>query len=502
MKPNLNHASWAELPAEDLAKRQIAALRHYLKHRVLPFSEHYRTLFKQTGLSADAFHTPADLARLPLTSKVDLIPNPREFALIPDPAVLRRQMSTVLSALRNGPSAAKEQLEREFRPILMTSTTGRSSSPVPFLYTAHDLDILTEAGRRMMEIGGTNREWRHLNMFPYAPHLAFWQAHYCSVGYGAFMVGSGGGKTMGTDGNIALMEKVKPEVIIGMPTFLYHVLSQAVVEDRHWPQLRLLVLGGEKVPLGMRRKLRSLAAELGAGKVGIVATYAFTEAKMAWIECPVPAGEVPSGYHLSPDLGIMEIVDPATGKPRGMGQPGEIVYTPLDARGTVVLRYRTGDCIDGGLVHGKCPHCGRTGLRLVGNISRVSEIRQLRLEKLKGTLVDFNALEHVLDNIDGVGAWQIELRKVNDDPFDQDQVVVHVSSNAGVNRAELAHLIQSRFYETAELRPNRIDWHDNDAMSVLHGVGRALKEEKLVDHRPAASADITNPNRGTAALSK
>jgi hypothetical protein len=39
-------------------------------------------------------------------------------------------------------------------------------------------------------------------------------------------------------------------------------------------------------------------------------------------------------------------------------------------------------------------------------------------------------------------------------------------------------------------------------MSVLHGVGRALKEEKLVDHRPAASADITNPNRGTAALSK
>jgi hypothetical protein len=138
----------------------------------------------------------------------------------------------------------------------------------------------------------------------------------------------------------------------------------------------------------------------------------------------------------------------------------------------------------------------------MGNISRVSEIRQLRLEKLKGTLVDFNALEHVLDNIEGIGAWQIELRKVNDDPFDQDQVVVHVSSNGGANRADLAHQIQSRFFDSAEIRPNRIEWHDNDAMSVLHGVGRALKEEKLVDHRPVVSADIANPNRGPAALAK
>ena len=71
-----------------------------------------------------------------------------------------------------------------------------------------------------------------------------------------------------------------------------------------------------------------------------------------------------------PISGIIEIVDPKTGEPVGEGQPGEIVFTPLDARGTVVLRYRTGDLIEGGLVYEPCPHCGRHLPRLVGRISR------------------------------------------------------------------------------------------------------------------------------------
>ncbi len=494
------HLSYPEILTE-LEHRQVRQLRHYLKSRVIPFSAHYRKMFAEAGLTPDDLRTPSDMGKIPFTSKLDLISNPREFVLIPDETVLRHQPATIWHAVRHGKAATKAAFEHEFRPLLMTSTTGRSSQPVPFLYTAHDLEILTIAGRRVMENGGTQIDWRHANLFPFAPHLAFWQAHYCSVGFGAFMVGTGGGKSMGTEGNIALIDKVKPEVLIGMPTFLYHILTLAVAGDHHWPQLRILVLGGEKVPPGMRRKLRALCAELGAGKVSVVATYAFTEAKMAWIECPTPDGAEPSGYHLSPDLGIMEIIDPVTGEIMGPNQPGEIVYTPLDARGTVVLRYRTGDRTDGGLVYGVCPHCGREGLRLTGNISRVSEIRQMRFDKLKGTLVDFNSLEHVLDDIDGIGSWQIELRKANDDPFEQDQLIVHASSGNDSKRAELEHAILTRFITTAELRPNRIEWHDNETMSQLQGVGRVLKEEKLVDHRPS-NPPQSNPDRGTAALTK
>lgn len=156
---------------------------------------------------------------------------------------------------------------------------------------------------------------------------------------------------MGTEGNIRLMERVNATSIIGMPTFLYHVLHQAAEEGKRFPDLRTLILGGEKVPAGMRRKLKTLAQRLGAGDVFVVATYGFTEGKMAWGECPHPLDAESLGYHLYPDLGLFEVIDPRTGEMQPEETPGELVFTPLDSRGTIVLRYRTGDLIDGGLVY-------------------------------------------------------------------------------------------------------------------------------------------------------
>jgi hypothetical protein len=63
----------------------------------------------------------------------------------------------------------------------------------------------------------------------------------------------------------------------------------------------------------------------------------------------------------------------------------------------------------------------------MGRISRVSDFRALRFQKIKGTIVDFNELEHALDDVPGLGAWQIELRKAHDDPLDLDEIVLHVA---------------------------------------------------------------------------
>lgn len=479
-------------PASLLEKNsalQLDRLRSFLKTRVLPFSPFYRRVFAEIGLEAAALRTMDDWARVPFTAKEDLAAGPKDFVLQPDPVVLKRQPSVVLRALTQGRHAVTEALEREFRPLLMTSTTGRSAPPIPFVYTAHDLDHLARTGRQLMEIGGSRREWRHLNLFPYAPHLAFWQTHYAGLGFGCFTVGTGGGKVMGTEGNIALVEKIRPEVLIGMPTFLYHVLTVAVEEKQHWPQLRKLVLGGEKVPPGLRRKLRALCETLGAPPVDVLATYGFTEAKMAWIECPTPEGAEPSGYHFAPSLALVEIIDPESGEPVGENAPGEIVFSALDSRGTVVLRYRTGDRISGGLCWEPCPHCERALPRLVGQISRVSEIRRLDVAKLKGALVDFNALEVALDDLDGLGAWQIELRKANDDPYDRDELILHAAPDASGCRDDLERAIGRRFTDVSEIRPNRVVWHTPEELRDRHGVGRALKEEKIVDHRPAATPD-------------
>lgn len=472
---------------------QLQRLRTYLSHRVLPFSAHYQRLFAENDIHPEDIQTYEDWARVPFSSKKDLTVSKEEqrgFVLIPNEKALKREWGVIWNAISHGPAYAKEQIEREFRPVMMTSTTGRSSDPVPFAFTKHDLANLDVTGRRLMEVGASQREWKHVNAFPYAPHLAFWQAHHAGLGFGTFMVSTGGGKVLGTEGNMNMIEKVRPEVIIAMPTFFYHLLREAVETGKHWPNMKRIVLGGEKVAEGMRARLHALATELGADDVKIISTYGFTEAKMAFPECPTSLEVGASGFHLSPDLGMVELVDPQTGIPVPEGHAGEIVFTPLDARGTVVIRYRTGDIAEGGLSWAQCPHCGRMCGRLLGPISRVSEVRELQFDKIKGTLVNFNILEHLLDDMKGVAAWQVELRKLHDDPHEVDELLLHVAPEEGMNTGELEHRLGRRFAEVTEIRPNEIQFHDVAELRDRLGVGRLLKEAKILDSRPKDAARI------------
>ena len=495
MKINPRSNQWQQLPESAIRRLQAEQLHGYLRSAVLPFSAYYKNLFRERGLTAESIRSLEDLPRLPFITKADLLNTAekpqrfRDFILVPDEHVLARRPGTIFQALTRGRKSVQEKFEAEFRPIFTTFTTGRATEPVPFFYTRRDLDHLATAGRRVMEVCGGRREDRMMNAFPYAPHLAFWLAHYAGTEFGAFMFSSGGGKVMGTDGTLRLIRKLKPDVLTGIPTFLYHVLTQAVAEKLRWENLHCIALGGEKVSDGLREKLRELARELGSPKVDVMSIYGFTEGKMAWAECPAPPGQPSPGYHLCPDLGIIEIINPQTGEVVPSGQPGEIVFTPLDARGTVVLRYRTGDYIDGGLTYEPCPYCHRTMPRLVGRISRSSEIKEMNLDKLKGTLVDFNELEHVLDDAPHIGAWQVELRKANDDPLELDEIVLHVSQTNGADETQLRRDLSERCYSHTDIRPNRIFFHSEEEMKRLQGVGVLLKEQKLVDHRPKIDSE-------------
>src|SRR5262245_15418776 len=360
MGASLLQSRWHQLPEAVVRRLQAGQLRRFLRNVVLPFSTVYRDLFREHGLTADSFRTLEDLHLLPFTTKSDLLNTAahplrfKDFILVPDKKVLARRPSTILRALAHGREWITQHFESEFRPMFMTFTTGRSADPTPFLYTQRDLGHLATAGARVIEIGGGRREDRMLNTFPFSPHLAFWLTHYAGTASGVMMLSSGGGKVMGTEGNLRTLRKFNPDVLIGIPPFIYHLLHQAAEQGVHCENLRVIMLGGEKVSDGLRHKLRDLARELGASKVDVLATYGFTEAKMAWPECPFPHDQPSSGYHLYPDLAIVEVVNPSTGEPVPPGQPGELVFTPLDARGSVVLRYRTGDFTDGGLTYEPC----------------------------------------------------------------------------------------------------------------------------------------------------
>ena len=111
----------------------------------------------------------------------------------------------------------------------------------------------------------------------------------------------------------------------------------------------------------------------------------------------------------------------------------------------------------------------------------------MQLDKIKGTLVDFNQLEHVLDDAPNVGAWQLELRKRNDDPLELDEIILHVHKLNNASEEQLRRELNNRFVERTEIHPNRIVFEDAEELRRRHGVGTQLKEQKIIDHRPGSA---------------
>jgi hypothetical protein len=93
-------------------------------------------------------------------------------------------------------------------------------------------------------------------------------------------------------------------------------------------------------------------------------------------------------------------------------------------------------------------------------------------------------LEHVLDDASSIDAWQLEIRKCNDDPMDLDELVLHVHKLDDASEDKVTRELSSRFLERTEIRPNRIVFHGMDEIRRLLGIGTQLKEQKVVDHRP------------------
>jgi hypothetical protein len=82
-------------------------------------------------------------------------------------------------------------------------------------------------------------------MFPFAPHLAFWQVTLGGFSTGQMVVPTGGGKVLGTAGNLRSIARLKPNVLIATPGYLYHALREGRAQGLDNPPDKLVVLGAE-----------------------------------------------------------------------------------------------------------------------------------------------------------------------------------------------------------------------------------------------------------------
>lgn len=481
----MNWQKLSHLPYEEIKDLQNKKFANFVKHE-LPFSPFYRDLFEKNNIDFNEIQTTDDLQKVPFTAKADLAPTKEEpaksrgFILQPDEKLIKKYASkSKLVKIIWGKLTkqdVKRKLEWEYKPIHIHFTTGRTALPTPFTYSARDVEVLKEAGEKMLDVAQVSRDLVAINAFPYAPHLAFWQTYNAFIKLGMTAVQTGGGKIMGTQKIMDALERLKAGLLVFIPGYGYHLMREAIKQKKNFSNLKVVISGGERASPGLKEKVKGLLSELGAKDLRFLSTYAFTEGKTAWIQC-----HEQSGYHLYPDLEFFEVVD-KDGKRVKEGEPGELVYTSLGWRGTIVLRYRTGDMTEG-IEYNPCPHCGKTVPRIRMDIQRTSEIREFNLTKVKGELINLNQFYPVLSGIPEVEEWQVEIRKKNNDPYEIDEIVVYLAPKERVNfdelKAKVSKLIHNEVFISVEMIEKKLP----ELLQML-GMETELKEKRIVDNRP------------------
>jgi phenylacetate-CoA ligase len=473
-----------------LSTADIKALQEYKMKRMvrylLPFHPFYGRVFEKEKINYKSIKTLEDFARLPFSSKKDIAPTadnpsrPQDFILQPTEELIKKhwpkyRLAKILFQKFVDPKSLEKQLKWEFAPVHLIFTAGRTALPTPFAYSKHDLELLAEGGARMMDVLKVSDKERAINAFPYVPHLAFYQALFGLIEAGLLSLQTGGGKSMGTEKILDALVSLKASILIAIPGYAYHLVSRAVEEKRDLSAVNLILMGGERVPPGLREKLKEMLALRGAKKPRALNTYAFTEGKIAWVQC-----HEKSGYHLYPDLELIEIVDDK-GNPVPDGERGEIVYTALDWRGTMVVRYKTNDT--GKFIPGPCKYCSRTVPILDPDIQRKSEIKEFNLTKIKGTLVNLNLLFPILMGHKDVDEWQIELRKKDGDPLGLDEFVIYVAPRAKADFGKVSAELRKMIFNETEVTPEIIKIDRAKLLERL-GMETELKEKRIIDIRP------------------
>ena len=487
---------WDHLPVRQYQAAQEQHMVHYIRELVYPYSPYYRELFDYNRIKPGVIKTIKDLSCIPFTTKADIAPLPEDpdipFSLVLRPPSQRnievkaaQHMTQGYMKFTRGKKGYAQYIDEEFLPVHYHFTIGRTALPTPILYTGYDLRRLREAGRRLFELLELKREDMLINAFPFAPHLAFWMTYYAAEAAGVPALHTGGGRILGTHRILEALERLKATVLTATPSYAYHLLRLAARDGRDFSHLHTLIMGGDRLPGGLKEKIRELLGKTGAEKAAVVSTYGFTEGRVAWSECRASAlsKEESSGYHLFPDMEIIEIIDPESGNRMDEGEDGEIVYSTLDWRGSVLLRFRTGDLVKGGLDLAPCPYCGRSLPRLGLEITRTSDYKEFELTKLKGTLVDLNAFYPLLSGHKDVLEWQLEIRKHNDDPFDLDELYLHISPAEGISRRYLERELQELLQREVEVAPTGIVFHSLPRLLERLGLDTKGRERRIIDRR-------------------
>jgi phenylacetate-coenzyme A ligase PaaK-like adenylate-forming protein len=236
--------------------------------------------------------------------------------------------------------------------VRVHGSSGTGGRPTLVAYSRTDLDIWAQVCARALGCAGAGQGTLVHNAYGYGLFTGGLGMHAGAELMGCTLVPVSGGQTQR---QVILLRDLQPEVLCCTPSYaarLGEALAEAGVA-RDEVSLRVGIFGAEPWSEAMRAEIEALLP------LKALDIYGLSEIIGPGVACECV--EAQAGLHVNEDHFLVEVVDPASGRPLEDGERGELVFTTLTKEAMPLLRYRTGDVAS--LDRSACL-CGRTLARM------------------------------------------------------------------------------------------------------------------------------------------
>lgn len=364
----------ASFPTRDeLRASQLEQLRS-LVTELFPANAFYTRKLEDVGVTFDVASLEDFSARFPFTTKQELVAD--QLAHPP--------FGTNLTY----PLASYTRFHQ---------TSGTTGTPLRWLDTPESWDWLVENWTHVFRAAGVQADDRVCFAFSFGPFIGFWLAFQAAERLGCLCIPTGG---MSSVARVQAILDNAATVLCCTPTYALR-LGEVAAEagfDLSRSRVRRMIVAGE--PGGSIPATRARIEKLWPG-ARVFDHHGMTEVGPVTYECPAQPGVlhvIESGFYA-------EIVGPGSGKPVQLGQPGELILTPLGRVASPLLRYRTGDLVKLATRHSSPAApciCGSHEMALEGGIfGRVDDMIIVR-----GVNIYPSAVEAVIRSVGGVAEYQ------------------------------------------------------------------------------------------------
>jgi phenylacetate-CoA ligase len=411
--------------------KELNKLLDYLKRN----SRFYQAFFHKHKIDLTRIRTTRDLEQIPPTTKEDLQAHGQDFVCV------------------------------EKRKIIdYITTSGTLGEPVTFALTDNDLNRLAYNEYQGFRCANCSREEVFQLMTTMDRRFMAGLAYFLGsrmLNSAMIRVGNGIPELQWDS-----IRRFSPTALVAVPSFLLHIIDYAEKHgiNHHASSVNKVICIGDSIrntdfsPNTLGKKISERWPE-----IKLFSTYASTEMATSFTECEYGVG----GHH-HPDLLIVEFLDEQD-KPVMSGDPGEVTITTLGVEGMPLLRFKTGDICTS---HHEPCKCGRNSIRLGPVIGRKKQ-----MIKYKGTTLYPPALYDILDNIDDIRNYIVE---VYTNQIGTDEILIRVGTE---NQSEsFEKIIKDHFRAKLRVAPS-ISFESVDYISGLQLPAMSRKPVKLIDRR-------------------